>query len=111
MNRALKTPLHQGTNEFKYHLLDNQFRVKCLWPFFKVCVYGQKLIHLSRDIFQVSILMGTTDPYRFARTALIFLFPQIAKLFNVPVINGEATDFLVSIIRCVNRLMLTKHHA
>ena len=55
--------------------------------------------------------MGTTDPYRFARTALIFLFPQIAKLFNVPVINAEATDFLVNIIRCVKRLMLTKHHA
>jgi len=43
--------------------------------------------------------MGTTDPTRFARTLLIFIFPKIAKLLNIPFINVEATDFIVGVIK------------
>ena len=54
---------------------------------------------LSELNFQVSILMGTKDRYRFLRTILIFVFPKISKIFDIPFIDAEASDFIVNVIR------------
>ena len=54
---------------------------------------------LSKLNFQVSILMGTKDRYRFLRTILIFVFPKISKIFDIPFIDAEASDFIVNVIR------------
>ena len=45
--------------------------------------------------------MGTSkdDPFSFFRIMMIFIFPKIARILNIPFINIEASEFIVGVIR------------